>query len=79
MRGILENMLFWTFLEQKVMKTTKSQKKLEIPRDGVRNCYGTPSANFDKGLEWTIRDALRRNFEDSTRRRPPLETQGRLV
>ena len=48
------------------MKTTKSQKKLEISRDGVRIYYGTPSANFDKGLEWTIRDALGRKSEDNT-------------
>ena len=71
-------MLFWTFLEQKVMKTTKSQKKLELRHDGVTYSQGTASPNIDKGLEWTIRDALGRNSKDYTGRRPPLETQGRL-
>jgi uncharacterized protein with NAD-binding domain and iron-sulfur cluster len=58
-------MLFWTFLEQKVMKTTKSQKKLELTKDGVRCYNGTPSANLDKGVDWTRRDALGRNSEDN--------------
>ena len=66
MRRILENMLFWTFLEQKVMKTTKSQKKLEMLSDGVRCYNGTPSASLDKGVDWTIRDALGRKSEDNT-------------
>ena len=60
------------------MKTTKSQKKLELSNDGVTLLHGTASANLDKGLEWTIRDALGRNSEDNAGRRHALETQGRL-
>ena len=59
------------------MKTTKSQKKLELLSDGVRSYNGTPSANLDKGLDWITRDALRRKSEVNTRRRQALETQGR--
>jgi hypothetical protein len=48
------------------MKTTKSQKKLEITRDDVRKYYGMPSDNLDKGVDLITQDALGRNSEDNT-------------
>jgi len=60
------------------MKTTKSQKKLEKIRDGVRMYNGTPSTNFDKGLEWIIRDALGRKSGNNTGRRQALSRVDRL-
>ena len=60
------------------MKTTKSQKKLELLSDGVRVTMGRRQQTWTKEWKWITQDALRRKSEVNTRRRQALKTQGRL-